>query len=89
MAFSATLRVRSTAGVAVAAWVREESEVAEEDLGEVGDGVEGPAAVGCSAMFHCSGGTCHVARCYDAMMVAPDYTATNNTWKTRPQRQVR
>jgi hypothetical protein len=59
MAFSATSRVTVTAGVAVAAWAREESEVAEDDLEE--GSVEEPVAVRRSVMLHyCSGGTCHV-----------------------------
>jgi hypothetical protein len=60
MAFSATSRVTVTAGVAVTARAREESEVEEDDLEE--GSVEGPVAVRRSVMLHSSGGTCHVAR---------------------------
>jgi hypothetical protein len=67
MAFSPTSGVTFTAFVVVvvAAWVREGSEVAEEDL-EKG-GVE-ELAVRRSTMFYCSGGTCHVAHCHNAVI---------------------
>ena len=66
MAFRATSRVTSPGDV----WAdgfrvdAEESGVAGRELGvAVGGGVDGPAAPR-SAGVHCSGGTCHVARCH-------------------------
>ena len=47
--------------------VVEESGVAGREPGvAVGGGVDGPAARR-SSVVHCSGGTCHVARCHYAM----------------------
>jgi hypothetical protein len=65
-AFNATSRMKSTARVIIAAWVREEDRLAKEDLEE--GNIEKLAVLQRSVKIHCSGSTCHIVCCQNNVM---------------------